>query len=274
VEQSSYSAAKTVEKAFRLLEILSETQPARPSELVQQLGLTRSNVHRLLATLEHLGYVTKNSDTGYCLSLKMFILGNRDPWKSKLSEIAHPYMMRLAEISQENVNLALRYGQELLYIHKIESTHYLRLDQPVGRTDPFYCTALGKSLLSGLTEEEFQSYCKSVKFIPHTRRTITVPRLLWEAIQKVRKDGYALDLEELREGIHCIGAPIHDYSNRVVAAISISAPAMRLTRARIKNLRSPLIEISKGISRQIGYKDEGEKKTKGSERRPLRERSK
>jgi IclR family KDG regulon transcriptional repressor len=262
LKQTPYTTAKTVEKAFGLLEALAEKQSSRPSELVHKLGMSRSNVHRLLATLERLGCVEKTLESQYRLGLKIFVLGNSDPLRKKLIEIAHPYMTRLAEISQENVNLALMYGGELLYIDKIESSHYLKLDQPIGKTDPVYCTALGKCLLSGMTEAEFRAFCKSMKLTRRTKKTITDPDALWMAIKRVKKNGFAIDLEELNEGIRCLGAPIRDFTGKVIAAISISAPAVRLARERIEGLKVPLIETSREISRKMGYVGSDEKGSK------------
>jgi len=146
------------------------------------------------------------------------------------------------------------FGQKVLYIDKIESPHYLKLDQPIGRTDPLHCTALGKVLLSGLSDQELKTYLKSTKLIPYTKKTITDPRVLEKVIQTVRREGYSTDLEELSEGIHCIGAPIRDLTGKVIAAISISAPSIRLTRQKIKELKEPLLEASLGISKRLGYR--------------------
>jgi IclR family KDG regulon transcriptional repressor len=91
-----------------------------------------------------MNYIEKTGDSKFRLSFKTFILGNTIPLKDQIIDIAHPYMIRLAEISQENVNLAVMFERKLLYIDKIESSQYLKLDQPIGRTDPLHCTALGK----------------------------------------------------------------------------------------------------------------------------------
>lgn len=253
MKQKSYPTAKTVQKAFRLMEILAERQPARPSELVQQLKLTRSNVHRLLSTLYEMGYIERSGDSRFRLSFKLFILGNTIPSKNQLSDIAHPYMARLAEISQENINLAIMFEKKALYINKIESSHYLKLDQPIGRTDPLYCTALGKVLLSGLTDCELEVFLRSTPLVAYTKNTITDSDVLSGVIREVKRKGYAVDFEELTEGIHCVSAPIRDHKNRVIAALSISAPAVRLTKGRIKRLRVPLIETVLEISKKIGY---------------------
>lgn len=252
VKQKSYSTAKTVQKALRLLEVLGEKQPMHPPELVQLLELSRSNVHRLLATLREMGYVEKDFDSRYRLSFKVFMLGNTVLGRNHLSDIAHPYMARLAETSQENVNLALMYEQRVLYIDKIEILHYLKLDQPIGKSDPLHCTALGKVLLSGLSDHELEVFLRSNNLVPYTKKTITDPEVLVDAVRSVRKKGYATDLEELRDGIHCIGVPIRDHTDKVAAAISISGPTVRLTKQKMEELKGPLIETAAKISRKIG----------------------
>ena len=99
MKHPSYSKAITVQKAFTILELLGERQPARPSELIQQMKLSRSNLYRLLTTLQEMGYVEKTADSKYHLSFKMFMLGNTVSSNHLLSDIAHPYMAQLAEIS-------------------------------------------------------------------------------------------------------------------------------------------------------------------------------
>jgi DNA-binding IclR family transcriptional regulator len=253
MKHKSYSDAKTVQKAFKLLEFLGERQSAKPSDMVQQLKLTRSNVHRLLSTLEQLGYINKSDDFRYCLSFKVFILGTNIPKENQLSEISHPFMCQLAELTQENVNLAIMYEQEVLYIKKIKSPHYLKLDQPIGKTDPLHCTALGKVMLSGLTEEELEGFYGSAELPSYTKNTITDHKELIRAIQDVRERGFAIDLQEVMEGVHCISAPVRDHINKIVAAISVSAPAFRLPEEKIDEIRVPLIETCAEISRKMGY---------------------
>ncbi len=253
MKQRSSSFATTVQKAFRLLEILGEKQPARPSDIVKQLPLSRSNVYRLFSTLQEMGYVEKDIDSKYNLSFKIFILGNTGFRRNQLSDVARPYMARLVERCRENVNLGVMYEAKVLYIEKIESAHYLKLDQPIGRTDPLHCTALGKALLSGLTDQEIEVFLRSAKLVPYTKKTIVNPKVLDRVIRNVRREGYSVDLEELNEGIHCVGAPIRDVTKKVIAAISISAPAIHLIKQKIKRLEVPLIETSLEISKKMGY---------------------
>lgn len=252
MKKQSYSPAKTIQKVFRLLEALGEEQPAKPPELARKLGLTRSNLYRLLATLQEMGYLETTQDAKYILTLKLFILGSTVLGLKQIPQIARPYMAHLSEISQENVNLAVMYKSKVLYIDKIESPHYLKLDQPIGATDPLYCTALGKVFLSGLSDLELEIFLKSTNLIPYTKNTITEPEVLGGVVRNVRNQGYAIDFEELSDGIHCIGAPIRDHTNKVIAAISVSGPALRLTKPKMDQLKVQLIEAVAEVSKKMG----------------------
>jgi DNA-binding IclR family transcriptional regulator len=254
VEQHS---VKTIQKTFKVLEILSEKQPAKPSELLQESGLPRSNLYRILGTLMDLGYVEKVSDSRYCLSFKMFKIGNTVRGMDQLSLVARPYMAALAEMSEETINLAVLYDQRVLYTDKIESKHYLRLDQPIGKSDPLHCTALGKILLSGLDDVELEVFLKSKTLVPYTRNTITDPEVLRGVIRNIKRQGYAIDVEELSYGIHCISSRVCDHTNKVIAAISISGPSVRLTKEKMEALRIPLMMNAAEISRKMGSTEFG-----------------
>ena len=257
MQQKSYSAAKTVQKALRILEFLGEKQPLQPSEIAQQLELSRSNVHRLLFTLEQLGYVERRLDSTYYLGYKVFMLGSSFSTQHDISNIAYPYMKRLADISQENVNLGVMYENQVLYLNKIKSPHSLKLDTPMGKMDPLHCTGLGKVLLAGFNDNELRDYIRSDKLIRYTKKTITEPEEVFKHILKVRKLGFALDFEELDEGVHCMASPIYDHENRVIAAISISAPSVRLTNKTIKLLKPDLLKNCAEISKKLGCRMQG-----------------
>ena len=141
----SYSPVTTLQKALHLLEVLAEKQPVRPAELAQGTGLSRSNVNRFLSTLHELGYVETRDGKSYQLGYKVFVIGNSVPRKNQLTAIAYPFLVPLMEISQENVNLAILHNQKVLYIDKVESPLYVKLDREAGVADPVYCTALERS---------------------------------------------------------------------------------------------------------------------------------
>jgi IclR family KDG regulon transcriptional repressor len=253
MQQKSYSAATTVQKALKILESLGERQSLRPSEIAQQLGLSRSNVHRLLFTLEETGYVERSLDSTYYLGFKVFMLGSNFSTPNDITEIAYPHMKQLADISQENVNLGVMYENRVLYLNKIKSPHNLKLDTPIGKMDPLHCTGLGKALLSGFTDKELKEYITSTELTKYTPKTIIEPDMLFDHIRKVRTKGVAFDFEELDKGVHCIAASIYNHMNQTVAAISISAPSVRLTNKIIRKFKPSLLESCMAVSERLGY---------------------
>lgn len=255
IEKKSYSPASTVKKALRILEVLGENQASSPVELSTRLKLTLSNVHRLLATLAQMGYVEKGPDSRFRLGLKVFALGSSVSLRNMLADAAYPHMVQLAEICQENVNLGIIFEEKVLYIEKIESNQILRLDQPVGRTDPLYCTGLGKVLLAGLSESELDTYMKAVDLLPLTKSTITEPDKLKLHIRKIRQQGFATDFGELSEGIHCLAVPIHNHTGKITAAISICAPSIRMPRKKMHSFKGAIIAASDRITQRIRFRE-------------------
>jgi IclR family KDG regulon transcriptional repressor len=249
---TSYTPVRTIEKCFSVLELVAGRQPVRIPEIVQALGLNRGNVHRLLATLERLGYVERLEDGKIRLSYKIFKMGSTVPHTRKLDEVTKPFMHRLSELAGETVNLGVLYADSVIYLDKVEAKQYLRLDHQIGEIDPLYCTALGKVLLCGFSEEDLERFFASVELRPYTKNTIRTREGLAKELREVRRRGYALDLKELDENLHCIAAPICDYRNRIVAALSISGPSMRFTRAKINQTVQPMLETTAEISREMG----------------------
>ncbi len=251
--QSSYSPVTTLKKALVILEVLADKQRMRPVELAQNTGLTRSNVNRLLATLHEMGYVESRDGKSYQLGYKVFVIGNSVPRRNQLTAIAYPHLAHLAEICQENVNLAILHNKKVLYIDKVESPHYVKFDRDIGTTDPVHCTALGKVLLSRLSDLELASFASFIDTQPRTRNTITDPNEFIASVKKARCDGYATDLGELSEEIRCVAAPIIDRDERVIAGISISAPSMRMPPQRMLELRDSILKATLELSRAMGY---------------------
>lgn len=234
------------------MEVLSQKEPMKPSELAKQLNLTRSNIYRLLITLEEMGYVERTAGAAYSLTMKMFVVGSAALDMKEVSEVARPYIAHLAEISQEVVHLGIMYEDKVLYIEQVKSKNYLTLDYHIGQTDQLYCNALGKVLLAGLNGVELEAWVRSTNLVRYTENTITDPDVLLGVIQNVKKQGYAIDNEERYAGIKCVGTPIRDYTNKIVAAISISGPAVRLTNEKIEELKPSLIEVTEEISKKMG----------------------
>ncbi len=191
-------------------------------EISEEIGLHISTVHRYLSTLIEKGYVRKTPAGLYkpgfrILELSSYILQSLD-----LRDIARPYLIELMENTKQTVHLTIKDGYEGVYIDKVEGPGTLPMMSRIGMRMPLYSTSFGKVLLAFSTDEYIEDYIKKVPLIPKTDKTITDPNKLREELQRIRNQGYAFDNEENERGIKCIGAPVFDFSQRVVAAVSIS----------------------------------------------------
>lgn len=247
-----------VERALLLLEAMAQAGgPISITELAKKTGLTPGTVHRLLYTMMQRGFVEQNeADNRYKLGLKVFQLGNMAAHFKDLYSAARPVMEELQQKYNETVNLATLDGSEVVYVDQVESTNIVvvRMFARKGSRGSAHCTAVGKVLLAGLPEEQLEKTVSSMALEKYTNETITDPQVLMKEIQRVRRDGYALDMEEREEGVRCIAAPVKDYEGKVVAAISISGPTSRITTHFIKNeLTDAVKEAAAKISRRLGF---------------------
>ena len=163
---------------------------------------------------------------------------------------AIPYMEELSKKYNEAVNLAKLDKDEIIYIHKIESSTTLKLDLKLGSSHPAYCTGLGKLLLAYLEEDELNFYLKRVELKKFTSNTITHREKLKQELILIRQQGYSFDKEEYTEGVCCLAAPVRDYTNKVCAALSIAIPLARLKNNEMTFMIKDIVSIADSISYQ------------------------
>jgi len=245
---------KSGAKLLLVLETLCISGEAGVTELGARLGLGKSSIHRFLSILRDLGYVEKNRTNGkYAATLRVFEIGAMVRGRIRLVQLARPYMEQLGKQFHETINLAFFEEGEVVYIDKVESAETLRMDPAVGRRVPAYCTALGKVFLANLPEKELEGYFQNQRFRALTDKTMTSANQIKGYLDRVRKEGFAIDDRELDQGIRCIAAPIRNESAEVTAAISIAGPSIRMTIKRLNCLRNPIIKVTRDISRRLGY---------------------
>ena len=241
---------------MEILELLVKAGEIGVSNLSREKGLNRSNVHRILSTFEFLGYVEKNSNNKkYRPSLRLFELGNLIIQRNGLIKISHPFLEKLGLKFGETNNLAVLDKGEVIYIDKVESSEALRMDLAIGRRVPAYCTALGKILLAGFSEEQLNQYVKRTRFAKRTPNTLSKEGLKKQLVE-IRERGFAIDDEELHLGIRCIAAPIRNHSGNIIASISIAGPSTRMTLKKLDSTKGTIIDTALEISKQLGFKTE------------------
>ena len=243
----------SVANSIRLVKVFSETESELGiSALAARLGLAKSTVHRLAATLVDYDMLEQNRETGrYRLGLSLFELGSLVRRKMDVWGEARPQLHALREMTGETAQLAIFDHLNVLYIHKMESRQAVRMSSNVGSRGPAYCTGVGKALLAFQPPEVIRLVIDA-GLVRHTESTITTADALQKELAAVRGRGYAVDNEEMEAGLRCVAAPIRDHSGRVIAAIGVAGPVQRMTR-KILQTYVPLVTASAdAVSRRLG----------------------
>jgi len=247
------SGVSSVIRTFRILETIAKHGRIGLSDLSRELRIHKSTVLRFLSTLCDRGYIRRLADSdSYALTLKLFELGATALDQMDVVEQARPVMEWLAGETNETVHLATRESDSVVYLHKIDSSHALRMYSRIGKLAPLHCTGLGKALLAWLPEPTVREIYSRLKLTVYTENTISRVGELLEELARIRSRGYSWDHEEHEPGIRCVAVPIFDRSGEVCAALSISWPSVR-DRADTERKRAPLaMEASQRITASIG----------------------
>ncbi len=246
---------KTVLNSLDLLEAFKgDKSELGVSELSKILKLHKNKIFRLLATLEYMGYIEQDPFTeNYRLGLKSLELGQSFINHLRLLSIAKPVMKELVDKIKESAYVGVIREKNLIYLDIVEADQVLRVASRVGNMLPVYASAIGKCQIAFESRENIEKILPE-KLKAFTKNTITDKEKLFKELEKVKVQGYAIDNEELDEGIICIGAPLRDYTTHIIGGISISAPVIRTTPEKLKNMFIPLtIEASNKISEKLGY---------------------
>lgn len=248
----------TVRNAARLLKaFLTREESLGVSELARRLGLGKSNIHRLLATLVEEGLVEQDPRTGgYRLGIVMFELGEAVKVHLDLHAAAGPVLAHLREQTGESSQVGVLDGIEVVYVDRLESAYSLRLFTETGRRVPAHATSSGKVLLAHLPEPEREKVLMSAPLPRFTAHTIVDPDELRAELATVVARGWADSVNEREIGVASIGAPIRDVHGVVIAAVSIGAPVARFNAASRRRLTGALVEAGEAVSRRMGWNPE------------------
>ena len=244
----------SVANSIRLTKAFSEGEfEMGISALAQRLGLAKSTVHRLASTLVEYDILEQNRETGkYRLGLALFELGTLVRRKMDVMTEAQAQIHALADLTGETVQLAILDHLSVLYIRIRESRQAVRMSSGLGSRAPAHCTSVGKVLLAYQSAETIQQVVDN-GLKRYTTNTITEGPALLEELAAVRQKGYAIDDEEIEQGLRCVAAPIRDHSGRVVSAISVAAPVQRMTKKNVQATIPSVVAAADAISRRLGY---------------------
>jgi IclR family transcriptional regulator, KDG regulon repressor len=248
---------QAVSHALDILESFTKTEDELGvTELSRRLGLHKNNVFRLLATLEHRGYIEQNKSTeNYRLGPKTLQIGAIFIEQRECRRQARPILENLMATTGETAVVAVLRGNKVIYMDSVETTKTVRAVSRIGAMLPAHCTAVGKAQLSALAPADVQRLYPEASLPAATDKSIKTVDLLLADLRKTAERGYAIETEECDLEVKSVAVPVRDFAKNVIAGIGIVAPAMRLTDDRLEKggLVSLVREAGKALSTKLGY---------------------
>jgi IclR family acetate operon transcriptional repressor len=247
-------AVQSLTRGLQLLQRLGEAEGGvMLTDLAQTVGLPNSTTHRLLTTLEAMGFARQTPELGlWQVGVEAFRAGNAFLRSRDIVEQARPHLFHLMEESGETANLALLHEGRAVMVYQVECREMMRMIVRIGTAVPMHASGVGKAMLAAMGEEEVKAILHRHGLTRHTPHTVDSPARLAEELRVVRSRGFALDDEEHAVGLRCAAAAILDEEGHPLGAISISGPAARLSRERLLELGARVAREAAGITRELG----------------------
>jgi IclR family transcriptional regulator, KDG regulon repressor len=243
-----------LQRGLRLLHLFSESPRGLTAKQVASLSrLPVSTVHRFLANLISAGFLSCDVDGSYHLGIACFAIGQAAVGQLDIRRLSLPYLQELNQQTRETIHLTVRHGLAAVYVEKLDSPEQLRIHSRIGSSVPLHCTAVGKVMLAHLQPEELERILPELNLKRLTPNTVGNLQELKTELYRVRKNGYACDMEEHEMHIRCVAAPIWDHTGSVHSSLSITAPTVRMPVTRVRQLAPLIQEAGLRISRELGY---------------------
>jgi DNA-binding IclR family transcriptional regulator len=243
-----------LQRGLRLLHLFSEAPRGLTAKQVTSLSrLPVSTVHRFLANLVTAGFLNRDGEGTHSLGIACFSIGQAALGQLDIRRLSLPYLRELNQQTRETIHLTVRHGLSAVYVEKLDSPEPLRIHSRIGAAVPLYCTAVGKVMLAYMPEDEQQRILPDLNLQRQTSNSVGNLQELKTELHRVRKNGYACDLEENERHIRCVAAPIWDHTGSVQSSLSITAPTVRMPVARLRQLAPMIQRAGLQVSAELGY---------------------
>ena len=250
-----HGGIQALDRAFLILDVMADAGgEAKLTEIAASAGLNVSTCHHLISTLHNWGYVARGINSrSYVLGSRILHLSAACLRQVDLPRRAQSFVDRLNDQTREAVQLAIMQDTTLVHILRREARHAVRVEAGFGgNANAAHATATGKAILAWLPPTELDRIVADKGLTSFTPNTITEIEKLIEELRLVRRNGYAIDREEFRPGVICLGAAIRDHAGAVVGSISVSSPAFRSTPEYIEQMKVHLIAAADELSIELG----------------------
>lgn len=253
----SISPSVAVERAFSMLEIIAQSSGGVSNgEISRKLGIPKSSASYILRTLESRGYLSREAETGKyrvglkILSLSRGALGGRD-----VRAIALPAMRRLSEQTGLTCHLAVLDGTDAVYIEKVESEGFIRMDTWVGRRMRIHATSVGKAIIAHIPQADVEQLLDRIGGMEkRTPKTITTRPRLFKELEKVLAQGFAIDDEENNLGARCVAAPVFNEGGAIEASLGLSGTTQQVSPQTLPSILEALKDAARQISMGMGHR--------------------
>jgi DNA-binding IclR family transcriptional regulator len=243
-----------ISKVLRILEALQGSSSGLGLKAIcDQTGINKSTAHRFLKHLERERYLLRTEAGAYLIGPRLSQLSARGNQEATLQAVARPILWDLWKATHETVNLGVLDQGTVLYVDVIESPHEFRLSSRVGTRRSVHVTALGKALVAFLPEEDRRTILDSIAFQASTPKTIGNLVQFRQELEKIRRQGYAVDDEEAVQGARCVSAPILNSTGMPIAAVSVSGPVTRVSPSLVSALAGAVTSAAHAISTAMGF---------------------
>jgi DNA-binding IclR family transcriptional regulator len=247
---------QVLERSFALLDVLAQQPEAMAlKDISERTGLHPSTAHRILNDLVAGRFVDRPQAGQYRLGMRLLELGNTVKERLSVRELAAAPMRELHRLTHQAVNLSVRQGDEIVYIERAYSERSgMQVVRAVGGRAALHLTSVGKLFLAAESPERVRAYAARTGLAGHTRNSLTQVAALERELEGVRARGIAHDNEELEIGVRCIAAGVYDDAGKLVAGLSISAPADRLEMTWADRVKATAQDISRALGHDAAAK--------------------
>src|SRR5436853_2011977 len=244
----------SLQRGLRLLDLIAVAERGLTASQIARLsGLPVSTVHRFLVNLESSGFLSCGGTGSYHLGVACFSIGQAALGQLDIRRLSLPYLQQLNQNTRETIHLTVRHGLSAVYVEKLDSPEPVRIHSRIGAAVPLHCTAVGKVMLAYMSPEEQDRTISQIDLKRQTPNSVGNVQELKTELYRVRKNGYACDLEEHELHIRCVTAPIWDHTGSVQSSVSITAPTLRMPVTRLRQLAPMIQAAGLNISTELGY---------------------
>jgi IclR family KDG regulon transcriptional repressor len=242
----------SLRNALRLLSLFTMDEPElNLSQLAERLEVGFSTAHRLANTLMHEGFIVKDPFTkNYRLGASILGMGNTIISQIDLCHFSGSILERLVKETGETAHISILKENQVVYLHKIDSVHPVHLLSHAGRQNPVHCTSSGQAILAYQSDSLIEKVI-AMGLTPYTSKTITSPSKMKELLRTICKQGFAISLEEMHEGVSSIAAPVKDLTGEIIASVSIAGPTSRINSQKIPSLVELVKKAAADVSEQL-----------------------